>query len=179
MQSGGKMNTVELLQYSLGNAFDILGQVVADLTQEQADWMPPGIANPIGATYWHAVSSTDEIVCKWIRGEEPLRQKGGWQEKVLTVSAPEPGHGGDYLAYMQTIRVDIATLHAYARAVAEAIQSWLASLAPEDLTREMDTLIGRLNVGQMLETFVIWHINAHCGEISALKGCLGVKGYPF
>ena len=45
------MNTVELIQYSLGNAFDILGQVVADLTQEQADWAPPSIANPIDATY--------------------------------------------------------------------------------------------------------------------------------
>ena len=93
------MNTIELLQYSLSNAFGILGQVVADLTQEQADWAPPGIANPIGATYWHTVSGVDEIVHKWIRGEDLLRQKDGWQEKVLTVSVPEPGHGGDYLAY--------------------------------------------------------------------------------
>jgi hypothetical protein len=173
------MNTVELTQYSLGNAFDILGQVVADLTQEQADWAPPGIANPIGATYWHTVSSVDEIVHKWIRGEEPLRQKGGWQEKALAVSVPEPGHGGDYLAYMQAIRVDIAALHAYTEAVAEAIQCWLASLTPEDLERELETPIGKLSVGRMLETFIIWHINAHCGEIAALKGCLGVKGYPF
>jgi hypothetical protein len=174
-----KMNTVELTQYALGNAFGILEQVTADLTQEQADWMPPGIANPIGATYWHTVSGADEVVYKWIRGEEPLHQKGSWQEKVLTVSAPEPQPGGDYLAYMQAIRVDIAALHAYTKAVTEAIQAWLASLAPEDLEREMETPIGKLNVGQMLETFVIWHINAHCGEISALKGCLGVKGYPF
>jgi hypothetical protein len=173
------MNTVELIQYSLGNAFDILSQVVADLTQEQADWAPPGIANPIGATYWHTVSSVDEIVCKWIRGEDPLCQEGGWQEKVLTVSAPEPGHGGDYLAYMQAIRVDIAVLHTYTKAVVEAIQVWLASLTPQDLERDLETPIGKLSVGQMLETFVIWHINAHCGEISALKGCLGVKGYPF
>jgi hypothetical protein len=173
------MNTVELVQYSLGNAFGILEQVVADLTQEQADWTPPGIANPIGATYWHTVSSVDEIVCKWIKGEESLRQKGGWQEKVLTVAVPEPGHGEDYLAYMQAIRVDIAALHAYSKAVAEAIQCWLASLTPEDLARELETPIGKLGVGQTLETFVIWHINAHCGEIAALKGCLGVKGYPF
>jgi hypothetical protein len=173
------MNTVELIQYSLDNAFGILGQVVADLTQEQADWTPPGIANPIGATYWHAVSGADEVVCKWIRGQEPLHQKGGWQGKVLTVSAPEPGPGGDYLAYMRAIRVDVPALHEYARAVAEAIQEWLASLAPEDLERELETPIGKLDVGQMLETFVIWHINAHCGEISALKGCQGVKGYPF
>jgi hypothetical protein len=43
----------------------------------------------------------------------------------------------------------------------------------------LETPIGKLSVGQMLETFIAWHINAHCGEISALKGCLGVKGYPF
>jgi hypothetical protein len=173
------MNTVELIQYSLGNAFGILGQVVADLTQEQADWAPPGIANPIGTTYWHAVSSVDEIVSKWIRGENPLCQEGGWREKVLIVSVPEPGHGGDYGAYMRAIRVDIAVLHAYTKAVAEAVQCWLASLAPQDLERELETPVGKLSVGQMLETFVIWHINAHCGEIAALKGCLGAKGYPF
>lgn len=44
------MNTVELISYSLNNAFGVLDMVVADLTQEQADWTPPGIANPIGAT---------------------------------------------------------------------------------------------------------------------------------
>jgi len=173
------MNTVELIQYSLGNAFGILGQVVTDLTQEQADLAPPGIANPIGATCWHTASSVDDIVHKWIRGEEPLHQKGGWREKVLTTLVPEPGDGGDYLAYMQAIRVDIAVLHDYTEAVAETVQSWLASLTPKDLERKLETPIGKLSVDQILETFVIWHINAHCGEIAALKGCLGVKGYPF
>lgn len=173
------MNAVELLQHSLGNAFGMLGQVVADLTQEQADWAPPGIANPIGATYWHAVSGADEIVHQWIRGEEPLYLKDGGQEKVLTVPAPEPGQGGDYLAYMRAIRVDLAALHTYTGAVVEAVQCWLASLKPEDLDRELETPIGKLSVGKMLETFVAWHINAHCGEIAALKGCLGATGYGF
>jgi hypothetical protein len=67
----------------------------------------------------------------------------------------------------------------YTRAVGGAVQSWLGSLTPEDLERKIDTPIGELNLAQMLETFVAWHINAHCGEISALKGCQGVRGYPF
>jgi hypothetical protein len=173
------MNSVELSQYALGNAFGILNQVVSDLTQEQADWAPPGIANPVGATYWHTLSSTDDIVHSWLRGDAPLRQKDGWQEKVLTTSVPEPAEGGDYLAYMQAIRVDLASLHAYAEAVAEAVQAWLVSQTPEELERKLETPVGELSVAQVLETFVIWHINAHCGEIAALKGCLGVKGYPF
>lgn len=173
------MNTVELVGYALDNALGILGQVVADLTQEQADWTPPGLANPIGATYWHVVSSVDDLVHRWINGGDPLYLKEGWQERVLTVAPPEPGRGGDVLAYMRAIRVDVPTLHLYAELVAGAAQRWLASLTPEDLGREMETVFGPLTVGALLEKFGVWHISAHCGEISALKGCLGARGYPF
>jgi hypothetical protein len=173
------MNTVELLQFSLGNAFGILGQVTADLTQEQADWQPPGIANPIGGTYWHAVSSVDHIVHKWCLGQEPLSERDGWQERVMTVSAPEPEQGGDYLAYLRTIRIDLTAAQDYAQAVSGAVQGWLGSLTPDDLNRKMETPVGELSLAQLLETFIIWHVNAHCGEIAALKGCQGSKGYPF
>jgi len=173
------MNSVELLQYSLGNALEILDQVTNDLSQEMADWAPPGIANPIGATWWHTLSSTDYIVHQWCRGQAPLTECAGWWEKVLTVSAPEPGDGGDYLAYFRTIRTGLPALREYAQAVTEALQGWLATLTPEDLERKVEGPIGELTLGQMLEAFVIWHINAHCGEISALKGCQGARGYPF
>jgi hypothetical protein len=173
------MNTVQLLQYSLDNAFGILGQVTAELTQEQADWQPPGIANPIGAMYWHTISGADDVVYRWALGQEPLRQRAGWDERVLTVSVPEPEQGGDWLAYMRAIRVDLPALHDYAQAVAEALQDWLGSLTPGDLERTIDTPIGPYTLAQLLDLFVVWHINAHCGEISALKGCQGAKGYPF
>jgi hypothetical protein len=159
------MTTIELLSYSLSNAFGILDQVTADLTQEEADWIPPGIANPIGALYWHTVSGADYVVNKWCQGEEPLSQRAGWQSRVLLAGAP--GGGQETLEEMQAMRVDLPVLHDYARAVAEAIQNWL------------QTPLGSLNLAQLLETFVIWHINAHCGEISALKGCQGARGYPF
>lgn len=173
------MNTVELIRYALGNALDVFRQVVADLTQEQADWTPPGIANPIGATYWHAISSVDDCVHGWLQGGESLYRKDGWREKVLTMTAPEPGRGGDVLAYMQAIRVDVPTLHLYTQAVADAVQGWLATLRPEDLARELDAFGGKLKVGEILEKFAVWHVSAHCGEIAALKGCQGFKGYPF
>jgi hypothetical protein len=165
------MEALELTQFSLGNALGILEQVTTDLTQEQADWMPPGIANPVGALYWHTVSSVDQIVHGWCMGQAPLSQEAGWREKALIVSAPEDE--------MRAIRVNLPAVHEYAHAVAKSVQGWLASLTSKDLERKMDTPIGELNLGQVLETFVIWHINAHCGEISALKGCQGARGYPF
>jgi hypothetical protein len=173
------MNIIELTQFGLGNAFGILGQVTADLTQEQADWLPSGIANPIGATYWHLISSVDHIVHKWCMDQEPLIEKAGWQEKALTTSIPEPEQGGDWLAYMQAIRVDLPALGEYAKAVEESTQAWLGSLTPEDLERTLETPVGEQKLGELVQTFVIWHINAHCGEIAALKGCQGARGYPF
>jgi hypothetical protein len=171
------VNTVELLQFSLKNAFDILGSVTADLTQEQADWLPPGTANPIGATYWHVISGTDLIVHGWCMGQAPLSQTAGWQDKVVLAGAPE--EETDHPAKMRDVRVDLAAMHEYARDVAEATGDWLATVTPEDLERKMDTPVGERNLGQLLVTFGAWHINAHCGEISALKGCQGARGYPF
>jgi hypothetical protein len=173
------MNSVQLLDYAVKNAFGILCDVTGDLTQAQADWQPPGLANPIGASYWHALSSCDEIVHQWGQGQAPLSAREGWRERALSVTVPEPEHGGDWHTWMRTIRVDLPAVHDYAQAVAAATSEWLASLAPEDLDVTIETPVGELTMGQMLETFVIWHVNAHCGEIAALKGCQGALGYPF
>jgi hypothetical protein len=170
------VNTVELLQYSLDNAFSILGQVTADLTQEQADWDPPGTANGIGALYWHTISSTDYMAHMWCgMGPEPLGQSAGWQERVVLSSAAK----GEGPPDIKSVRVDLPLMHEYSRAVGRATKDWLACLTPQDLERVIDTPVGELSLAQVLVTFFIWHIDAHCGEISALKGCQGAKGYPF
>ncbi len=171
------MNTGELLQYSLGNALGILGQVTADLTQEQADWTPPGIANPIGGLYWHTITSLDMVVHGWGMGKEPLFQTGDWKEKVVVSSAGEERK--DHPPEMRETYVNLEALREYEQVVVGVVQDWLVSLSPEDLARKVKTPAGELELAQMLETFVIWHINAHCGEIAALKGCQGAKGYPF
>jgi hypothetical protein len=171
------MNTAELLQYSLGNALGILGQVTVDLTQGQADWIPPGIANPIGGLYWHTLTSLDMVVHRWGMGKDPLFQTEGWNERVVVSAAPDERK--DHPPEMRETRVDLAALREYEKVIVEAVQNWLVSLTPEDLERQVETPIGELSLAQMIETFVIWHINAHCGEISAMKGCQGARGYPF
>ena len=80
---------------------------------------------------------------------------------------------------MQDVQADLPDLHEYAGKVQSAAQDWLASLTPADLERKVETSYGEFNLGQFLEAYVVWHINVHCGEISALKGCQGATGYPF
>jgi hypothetical protein len=40
-------------------AAELLEMTMADVTAEQACWRPPGIANPLGATYAHALCDLD------------------------------------------------------------------------------------------------------------------------
>ena len=157
------MNTVELTQYSLSNAFDLLRQVAADLTQEQADWVPPGTASTIGAIYSHTITYVDFIVQRVCIGQSDA-----------VFAEPPPAE-----IRMQEVQGDLSALHEYADKVQSAAQEWLSTLTPVDLERRMNTSIGELNLGQLLEAYIIWHINVHCGEISALKGCQGLKGYPW
>jgi hypothetical protein len=158
------MNTVELLQFSLGASLNILSTVTADLTQEQADWGPPGNANTIGSIYSHILNYVDYHVRNYgIEGKPP----------------PTSVEGRPAELEMQDVQVDLSDLLEYAGHVRDTAQNWLPSLTPSDLERRMLTTAGEMNEGQAVELFSIWHINAHCGEISALKGCQGLKGYPW
>jgi hypothetical protein len=198
------MNTVGLLHHSLGFAFELLEQLVSDLTQDQAEWQPPGKANPISALYWHIVAYVDQYGHEWCMapfmpitfeewfearcakqelgmGQAPLRHSAGWQEKVVIALPPENPEDPywDVRNMREGLRVNLPALHDYARATAQTLLNWVVSLTPEDLQRTIDTPIGELNLGQILELFIIQHISSHIGEISALKGCQGLKGYPW
>ena len=157
------MNTVELVQYSLDFAFEALGMVTADLTQKQADWQPPGTASSITANYSHIITYIGWFLESiLIPCDDSLFQKDRPPETVL-----------------QDVQVELSDLHTRAGELRKAYRDWLSSLTPTDLDVELQTSIGPLNQGQMVEVYIIWHINAHCGEISAIKGCQGAKGYPW
>ena len=78
-------------------------------------------------------------------------------------------------------KVDLAQLREYGGAVAAATDEWLATLAPEDLDRMIDLSafgFGERSLAWVLGGAVIGHTQAHWGEISALRGLHGAKGFP-
>lgn len=157
------MNTVELLQYSLDTAFEILGMVTGDLTQEMADWRPPGLASSITANYSHIITYADFFLKNTLI---PCDDSIFQYELSPEISLHE-------------VQADLLDLHQHASDVRAAYINWVSTLNPEDLDVVMNTNVGRLNVGQTVEIYIVWHINVHCGEISTLKGCQGAKGYPW
>src|SRR5712692_9441565 len=63
---------VDLVRRIVRDARQVLDGTMADVTQVQVDFIPPGIANPLGATYAHVVCSEDMVVQGMFRQAAPL-----------------------------------------------------------------------------------------------------------
>jgi hypothetical protein len=171
------MNTVSPLKEGIQWAHELLEMVTADVTPEQAHWQPPGIANPLGAIYAHAVLAQDAVVNGMLKGSAPLFA-GDWAGKT---GVPNPQFQLD-LEWARTLELDLPAFREYAQAVYTATNDYLSSLAADDLSREIDLTnmgLGQRSLSWCLNALVISHVNNMIGEISCLKGLQGAKGYPF
>src|SRR5689334_13405766 len=121
MSSTTVTNTrVELLRRIVDDARQVLDGTMADVTQAQVDYIPPGIANPLGATYAHVVCSEDMVVQGMLRQAAPLFASSWAGRTGLSEPMPMPGPDWPkYGAWTRRVKVDLAGLRAYARAVAD------------------------------------------------------------
>ncbi len=177
------MDSVSLLRQQLQSAHQFLEGTMADVTDQQAHWSPPGLANPLGATYAHALASEDMIINGMLRQSAPLFA-GSWASKT-GMSEPMPVPGPEWEKYgpwARQVRIDLQGLREYGQAVYKSSDDYLAGLTSEDLERPMDLSqagMGQVNVGWVLSNLVVGHVHDLMGEISCLKGLQGARGYPF
>jgi hypothetical protein len=174
------MDAIALLREQIKGAHDIMEGTMADVTQPQMDWTPPGLANPLGATYGHYLFTEDWVIQTLMKGGPSLLETA-WAGKHGMV-APHPTDWAQYPAWTRSARVDLATVREYGQAVYEATDAYLATLKPEDLSQIRDLSgmgMGPTPISWILSTFLLAHANNMAGEISCLKGIQGAKGYPF
>lgn len=177
------MDAIELLRLQLDFAHQVIEGTMADVTPEQAQWMPTGVATPLGASYAHVVTSEDLVINGMLKQAAPMLATT-WAGRY-GVSEPMPLPGPEWVNYAtwtRRVQVDVPALREYAQAVYANTSEYLSSLTPEDLDTPVDLSalgFGQANVGWMLSALVIGHINNIAGEISCLKGLQGAKGYPF
>lgn len=171
------MDVLSYIRADIAWAHELLELVMADVTQEQAHWAPPGVANPLGATYAHAVCEEDAIVNSLLKNASPFFA-AQWAEKT---GISEPAMSADF-DWARRLVVQLPQAREYAKAVHESTEEFLADLEREDLDRRLDLSaygFGEQTLGWILSTLLISHINNMTGEISALKGLQGARGYPF
>ena len=174
------MEAIDLVRQQYKQAHGLLEATMKDVTAEQAHWAPPGVANPLGASYIHVVSAEDALVNGMVR-KQALLAATSFAGKIGT-SEPPPGPGPGLDAWARRVKVDLDQARGYAEAVYAATDEYLASLSSADLDTPMDMSgfgMGEQPRSTLLAGIIIQHINNHLGEISCLKGLQGAKGYPF
>lgn len=182
----GEARLVGLLREQLGAAHWLLEETMKDVTAEMAHRDPGGIALPIGAAYAHSVTGEDWIVNALLRRGVPLLA-GEWAGRTgLSESPPGPDPSAEgaaaFAAWCRRVRLDLPAFRRYARAVYDATDAWLSAVPDSDIGRTLDLSaagIGSQTVGFVINNVLIGHAFCHCGEISALKGIQGKRGYPF
>jgi hypothetical protein len=79
----------------------------------------------------------------------------------------------------RTVKVDVAQAKAYAQAVYASAREYIATLTPAQVGEVVD--LTQMGLGQMpraaLLNIALQQVLSHSGEISALKGLQGLKGY--
>ena len=174
------MEAIDLVRRQYKGAHDLLEATMKDVTPEQAQWAPPGIANPLGASYFHVLGAEDFLLSARVRGTKPLAADAFAGKVGVSEPPPPPGPGFDEWA--RRVKVDLAQMREYAQAVYKQTDDWLATLSSDDLDKPMDMSgfgMGEQPISTLVAGIIIQHINNHLGEISCLKGMQGAKGYPF
>lgn len=144
------------------------------VTPEQAHWKPAGKANPIAASYAHVVCGEDAIVNVMLKGGAPLMATS-WAGKTGASEPPPPDD--KWFDWGRRVKVDLNAMRKYAQAVYANTDAYLASVKESDFSKLMQGPTGQMPLLAFLNILVT-HPRDFTGEISAVKGLQGLKGYP-
>ncbi len=164
------MDALTLLRRQALATDDLLAQVFASVTTAQGAWrLPGGTANAIAPTFVHAYHPEDRFVSEQ-GGRKTLFDLADWGARLgFDPAAP----------WAESASLDPMLCRDYARAVRAATVEYLTALEPATLGHEIATPRGPLVLGERLSLVLVIHKMTHLGEIAALLGCQGVRGFPF
>jgi uncharacterized damage-inducible protein DinB len=172
------MNAIEAIKLAYEGSHNWYQGTIADVTAEAANHAPGGEAHPIGYVAAHILHCEDVMINSVIQGKASIWERDGWDKAlgISSVALDQP------TAAAQAYRCDPLKLNDYAQTVYSSTASYLDGLGADELDEEVDLSaagMGKMELGRFLLTMLLGNNYAHTGEISALKGIMGKKGYPF
>ena len=168
------MDGIEAIRRTIDHSHEWFTGTLGDLTKEQADYVPPGTAHPISEIIAHVLQTEDFIISGMIQGKPSVWETGGWEQKLgipnVAMHTQEQARG---------FQCDYTALRPYKEAVYASTKAYLDGASDAELAREVQGPTGPMPVADALTNALIGNNLAHAGEIAALKGVQGAKGYPF
>lgn len=174
------VTTQFVLRGSLDFAHQVLEGTMADVDDELANRPTGTRANPIGTSYAHLILSEDVIVNGILKGQAPLYATSSAGRTGCDRPMPMPGFvEGNLDEWYHGAKVSLEPLRQYAKEVYASSAEYIASADEATLGREVVIFGMKMLLAVLFEVFVTGHCNSLAGEISAIKGTFGHKGYPF
>lgn len=172
---------VEVLVNQLKAAHGVLEQTMEGVTDEVAHYMPPGKANPIAGVYAHVVFSEDLFINSFLKKTHPQFETT-FKDKTGASEIQPTDWQVAYPKWLREVHIDLQQFREYAKAVFADSEAYVASLTDADLEKDVDMSafgMGTKKVYDFIANLISGHVYPITGEISALKGIQGLKGYPF
>ncbi len=159
------------------DAYAWLEMTLEDISEEQANWLPPGTMNPIGAIYAHLMIGADTGLNCQLHGGMPVMATDFGGEVGLSELPP---FGQDWHVWASRVRINWDLLRGYGRAVRRSVEGSLDSLSEAELEVPVDMTTFGLGAWKGLDLYNLHgvnHVRIHGGEIAALKGVQGGRGW--
>lgn len=172
------MTAIQLLTQQLKEAHNIFLGTLDQVTNDVANKQPEGKALSVAAAWVHLVESEDVFLAA-ISGQQPI-SAGLASQTGVSSSQPIENFTEAFPAWAKEVTVDVEPLMAYTKAVFSASEAFVSSLNDSDLetTHDMGSM-GQATTTTVVSGYIIAHCFSLTGEISAIKGTHGLKGYPF
>lgn len=165
-----------LLRSQIAESAETFLHLIGDLPDDVLHSQPRGTANSIAATIGHVVVGLDGAVNGMLQHSAPVFTT---VPHGLSELPPSGDQLFNWREWGQRVRVELPVTKAYAQAVFQSFDDYLAELDDLALNASVPSPTGERNVEWMLSTVVLGNIAQHGGEISVLKGLHGMKGYRF
>jgi hypothetical protein len=131
------MDVAGLLIESFGRVDGVLTRAVDGLSEDELAFRPDPEANSIAWLAWHAARGEDAQVAD-VAGTDQVWTSQGWADRFdLPFDDSATGYGQS-TQDVGRVRASSDLLLAYARAVADRTQDYLAGLTGDDLDRVVD-----------------------------------------
>ena len=168
------MEARDILIDGVDQMTDWLDAALKDLTDQQVNHQPGGMAVNIGFNAWHVIRTTDNITNFVMQNRKPPI----WMSKGYNESwgLPPVAQGtGMSMEEAQSLKFEQAKLRQYLAEVRDDTLAFLKVVPMETLDEvQMIKPLGEMPKWRVIRQVVMTHGFMHLGEINAIKGQLGL-----
>lgn len=167
---------VNLLRAQFEQSKSVLEGTMDGVTSEVAHKDVGGTTGTIAANLAHIISGLDAFMLSSLTGNPPMLASSHAQTHGMSELQPQ---GEDSSQWFKSVQVDLEAMHKYGLDVFKAVDDHLATMSDSDLEAKIDMGSFGEQSRSWLCTIMLLNNSWHTGEIAAIKGMQGLKGYPF